>query len=422
MLAADRRQLVSALANLLDNALTYSDPGSVVRVRSEPTENGVELAVIDHGIGIPARDLERIFERFYRVDRARSRETGGTGLGLAVVRHVATNHGGDVVVSSREGEGSSFTLRLPVRRPTEGVSRLGVDPVAAEAPAAGVTSVAGGVRRPERGRVPAVAAQGASVTGPAPAAANGMRRSEQPLVLVVDDEPSFVDALAVGLAREGFGVEVASDGAQALERFGACRPDVVLLDVMLPVLSGVDVCRRLRATSRVPIIMVSARSSEIDMVVGLEIGADDYVTKPYRLRELVARIRAVLRRANGDGDEPGTEPPAPPNPPPLAERPTRRLAAAGVTVDLDRREVHVDGRPVTMARKEFELLAVLAANAGRVLTREQLIELVWGLDYVGDTKTLDVHVKRLRAKVEPDAAHPVRLLTVRGVGYKFAAA
>jgi two-component system response regulator RegX3 len=257
-------------------------------------------------------------------------------------------------------------------------------------------------------------------------------------VLVVEDEPSFADALAVGLSREGFRVEVAADGPEGLERFAAQRPDVVLLDVMLPGLSGVDVCRRLRACSRVPIIMVSARSSEIDMVVGLELGADDYVAKPYRLRELVARIRAVLRRSSPEGAEPtvgGAALPSgdvPHGPSGVGSDvgwsgsagavATRQLVAGRINVDLDRREVHVDGRPVALARKEFDLLAVLTANAGRVLTREQLIDLVWGSDYVGDTKTLDVHVKRLRGKVEDDPAHPARLLTVRGVGYKLAAA
>jgi two-component system response regulator RegX3 len=226
----------------------------------------------------------------------------------------------------------------------------------------------------------------------------------------VEDEESFADAMVVGLEREGFRAEVAEDGHEALARFDDLAPDVVLLDVMLPGLSGVDVCRELRARSRVPIIMVSARDSEIDMVVGLEVGADDYVAKPFRLRELVARVRAVLRRSGGDDlVTPGEERAAEAGP---------GLAVGGVTVDLERREATVDGRQLELPRKEFDLLAELARHAGRVVTREQLIAQVWGYDYVGDTKTLDVHVKRLRAKLEPDPGHPTRIVTVRGVGYK----
>jgi two-component system, OmpR family, response regulator RegX3 len=230
--------------------------------------------------------------------------------------------------------------------------------------------------------------------------------SGTPVVFVVEDEESFVEGLTVGLAREGFRVEVARDGQEALDRFDEVRPDVVLLDVMLPRRSGVDVCRELRRRSSVPIIMVTARTSEIDTVVGLEVGADDYVSKPYRMRELVARMRAVMRRtptadAHGEG-------PAGP-----------RRGAGDVTIDHERHEVEVRGEPVALPLKEFELLSLLVDNAGRVLTRETLIDRVWGMDYVGDTKTLDVHVKRLRSKVEPDPSNPVRIVTVRGVGYKY---
>ncbi|HEX9992971.1 MAG TPA: response regulator transcription factor [Acidimicrobiales bacterium] len=229
-----------------------------------------------------------------------------------------------------------------------------------------------------------------------------------PTVLVVEDEDSFVDALTVGLAREGFSVQVARDGQAALDAFDAVRPDLVLLDVMLPRLSGIDVCRELRKRSSVPIIMVTARTGEIDTVVGLEVGADDYVTKPYRLRELVARMRAVLRRSPGDdgeGDGDGGE----------------ALEVGDVRLDPDRHEVVIRGRPAALPLKEFELLALLLRNAGRVLTRETLIDRVWGSDYVGDTKTLDVHVKRLRAKVEDDPSAPTRIVTIRGLGYKYEA-
>ncbi len=226
------------------------------------------------------------------------------------------------------------------------------------------------------------------------------------MVLVVDDEESFVDALQVGLSREGFEVRVARDGAEALEEFASSAPDVVLLDVMLPRLSGTDVCREIRRTSQVPIIMVTAKGSEIDAVVGLEVGADDYVVKPYRLRELVARVRAVLRRAERPaGDDDRTSASA--------------VAVRDVTIDPERHVVTVRGEPVRLPLREFELLWVLMSNAGRAMTRDQLIDKVWGSDYFGDTKTLDVHVKRLRAKVESDPSNPERIVTIRGLGYKY---
>jgi two-component system, OmpR family, response regulator RegX3 len=226
-------------------------------------------------------------------------------------------------------------------------------------------------------------------------------------ILLVEDEDSFVEALTIGLTREGFRVKVARDGAQALDLFDAVQPDLVLLDVMLPKISGIDVCRELRRRSRVPIIMVTAKGSEIDTVVGLEVGADDYVTKPYRMRELVARMRAVLRRQPLDH--------------PASPATGEALVVGDVALDPDRHEVIIRGEPVRLPLKEFELLELLLANAGRVLPRDTLIDRVWGSDYVGDTKTLDVHVKRLRAKVEPDPSRPSRIVTIRGLGYKFEA-
>ena len=227
----------------------------------------------------------------------------------------------------------------------------------------------------------------------------------QPKVLVVEDEPSFVDALQVGLSREGFVVEVAADGAEALERFSVVDPDLVLLDLMLPKVSGLDVCRQIRLSSTVPIIMVTAKSSEIDTVVGLEVGADDYITKPYRVHELVARIRAQLRRVAMDT---------------AVERSADTTITVGpVTLDADEHRVTVAGEEVTLPLKEFEVLHLLLANAGRVLTREMLIDRVWGSDYVGDTKTLDVHIKRLRTKIETDPTSPERIVTIRGLGYKY---
>jgi two-component system response regulator RegX3 len=225
-------------------------------------------------------------------------------------------------------------------------------------------------------------------------------------VLVVEDEESFSDALSYMLRREGYDAVVASTGPDALAEFDRAGADIVLLDLMLPGLPGTEVCRALRSRSNVPIIMLTAKDGEIDKVVGLELGADDYVTKPYSARELVARIRAVLRRRGETGEAPSTD---------------GVLEAGPVRMDVERHVVAVDSEQVSLPLKEFDLLEYLLRNAGRVLTRGQLIDRVWGSDYVGDTKTLDVHVKRLRAKIEPDPANPKYLLTVRGLGYKLEA-
>jgi two-component system, OmpR family, response regulator RegX3 len=222
-------------------------------------------------------------------------------------------------------------------------------------------------------------------------------------VLIVEDEESLADPLAFLLRKEGFEATVVADGPTALAEFERAGADIVLLDLMLPGMSGTDVCKQLRARSSVPVIMVTARDSEIDKVVGLELGADDYVTKPYSARELIARIRAVLRRG-ADTDDAG---------------PVDGVLESGpVRMDVERHVVSVNGEPVTLPLKEFDLLEYLMRNTGRVLTRGQLIDRVWGADYVGDTKTLDVHVKRLRSKIEADPANPVHLVTVRGLGYK----
>ena len=265
-------------------------------------------------------------------------------------------------------------------------------------------------------------------------------------VLVVEDEESFVDALTVNLEREGFSVTAARDGVEALERFALDQPDLVLLDVMLPRLSGIDVCRAIRANSTVPIIMVTAKSTELDTVVGLEVGADDYVAKPYRVHELVSRMRAVLRRApsghgatrvasstvatasssaperatGADVAQPGAK--AIEN---LATTATQRsnevLQVGDVVLDIGRHECIVRDREVKLPLKEFELLEMLLSNPGRVVTRDTLIDRVWGMDYVGDTKTLDVHIKRLRSRIEQDPSKPVLITTIRGLGYRFEA-
>jgi two-component system response regulator RegX3 len=221
-------------------------------------------------------------------------------------------------------------------------------------------------------------------------------------IMVVEDEESFSEALAFMLRREGYEVEVVGDGNVAVDAFERHGADLILLDLMLPGMSGLEVCRVIRGKSSVPIIMLTAKDGEIDKVVGLEIGADDYVTKPFSSRELLARVRSVLRR-HGEPEE-------------LV---ATTLEAGPVRIDVDRHVVTVRGEALQMPLKEFDLLEMLVRNAGRVLTRAQLIDRIWGADYVGDTKTLDVHVKRLRAKVEEDPAHPVHLLTVRGLGYKY---
>jgi two-component system response regulator RegX3 len=222
-------------------------------------------------------------------------------------------------------------------------------------------------------------------------------------VLVVEDEDSYSDALAYMLRKEGYEVAVAQTGPDALSDFDRNGADIVLLDLMLPGLPGTEVCRQLRQVSNVPVIMVSAKDAEVDKVVGLELGADDYVTKPYSPRELVARIRAVLRRGHDADVAPTT------------------LESGRVRMDVERHVVSVNGDEIRLPLKEFELLEMFLRNTGRVLTRGQLIDRVWGADYVGDTKTLDVHVKRLRAKIEPDPANPRYLVTVRGLGYKYEA-
>ncbi|CAB4649250.1 unannotated protein [freshwater metagenome] len=222
-------------------------------------------------------------------------------------------------------------------------------------------------------------------------------------ILIVEDEESVLDPLELLLSKEGFTIETARDGREALEKFAKTNPDLILLDLMLPEVSGTEVCRQIRTKSQVPIIMLTAKDTEVDKVVGLELGADDYVVKPYSKAELVARIKAVLRRNNADAfvNQGGS------------------ISAGPVVIDVERHQVSINGENIALPLKEFELLEFLVRNSGRVLTRTQLIDRVWGSDYFGDTKTLDVHVKRLRAKIEKDPANPVYIQTIRGLGYKF---
>jgi len=277
--------------------------------------------------------------------------------------------------------------------------------------------------------------------------------TKEPLVLLVEDEESFVDALLSGLPREGFGVIAARDGTEAVKLFDQVHPDIVLLDLMLPKMSGIDVCKALRERSSPPIIMVTAKTTELDTVLGLEIGADDYVTKPYRLRELVARMRAVLRRSASGGeqekDQRANSPQESENsiidnnkgtgdadtsmatfaadtshqkPPPASPLSTAaQLSAGPVLVDTESHRVYVDGNEIVLPRKEFELLEIFLRNAGKVLTRDVLIDRIWGADYVGDTKTLDVHIKRLRSRLQKTPTSPAYIKTIRGIGYRFEA-
>lgn len=224
-----------------------------------------------------------------------------------------------------------------------------------------------------------------------------------PRILVVEDEPAIIEALEFGLQAEGFEVTCAADGLAGLAAFERQHPDLVILDIMLPGKPGTEVCRTIRAASQVPVIMLSAKDSEIDKVVGLELGADDYITKPFSMRELVARVRAVLRRA---GEQP-------------AEEPFASMHINQVHIDANRHEVMVRDEPIELPPKEFALLELLVRNAGRVISRDVIIEQIWGADYVGDTKTLDVHIKRIRGRIEADPKHPELIQTVRGVGYKF---
>ena len=316
----DRSLLVTALTNLVDNAINYSPAGTQVSVSRSLRDGQVQIAVTDRGVGIAPEYTERVFERFFRIDQARSRATGGTGLGLAIVKHVAANHGGTATVWSRPGTGSTFTLRLPV---LESKTDAGQD------------------ISPE----PEISPPRSTVTK----------------VLIVEDEESMADPLAFLLRREGFSTEIAANGPDALVAYDRSGADIVLLDVMLPGMSGTEVCKQLRSRGPVPVIMVTARDSEIDKVVGLELGADDYITKPYSTRELIARIRAVLRR--------GTE---------TEEAASPILQAGPVRMDIDRHVVSVHGTAAALPLKEFDLLEYLIRNAGRVLTRGQLIDRVWG--------------------------------------------
>ncbi len=381
----NRGQLAAALGNLVENAVNYSPARTRVGIAGRRVSAPGRRPHRDRGDRPGHRDiregpgphLRAVLPRGpgalarHRRDRSRPRHRQARGR--------LARRGGHGV--ERRGTG----LHL---HPASPGSRSRTRPRADRRP-----RCRGGPRR--RGP-PVRDLQRSAPSSPSPGGPSVTR------VLVVEDEESFSDALSYMLRKEGFEVAIAATGPDGLDEFERNGADLVLLDLMLPGLPGTEVCRQLRGRSNVPVIMVTAKDSEIDKVVGLEIGADDYVTKPFSSRELVARIRAVLRR-RGEPEE--VTPPA--------------LEAGPVRMDVDRHVVTVSGGKVDLPLKEFDLLEMLLRNAGRVLTRMQLIDRVWGADYVGDTKTLDVHVKRLRAKIEPDPGAPRYLVTVRGLGYKF---
>lgn len=358
--SADARRIEQVLINILDNARKFAPPGSVITLSAAARADEVRICVHDQGPGIPPAERERVFERFYQVARPGAPGVGGSGLGLAICKALVEAHGGWISIDDGPGGGTLICFGLPALAPTT---------------AANVTS---------------------SV---APRPQSGPTR-----VLAVDDDPAMRRLLESELRRAGYAVEVVVESQAALEAVAHRPPDIVLLDVMLPGIDGFALCRQLREWSSVPIIMLTARTAERDIVLGLQLGADDYVTKPFRLHELVARIEAVLRRAQ---------------PALLHEGPTR-IQIGGLCVDLTARLVTVDGAPVSLTPTEYGILACLARHAGQALTHSQILQDVWGVEYRDEHQYLWVHITHLRRKIEPDPKRPIYLLTERGVGYRLA--
>ncbi len=353
--SADARRIEQVLLNLLDNARKFAPPGSLLTVAAAAQEHAVRICVCDQGPGVPAHARERIFERFYQIEQPATRNVGGSGLGLAICKAVVEAHGGRIGVEDAPGGGAAFWFTLPA--------------VAEPAP-----------------------------LRPAPRPSNA-----QPHVLVVDDDPALRRLLEASLPDAGYRVETAVEAQSALAAVARQPPDVILLDLMLPGSDGFELCRRLREWTDVPIIMLTARAAERDMVHGLELGADDYITKPFRSGELLARMAAVLRRAR-----PEQRPEAP-----------ALIEAGAVQIDLAQRRVRVGGAPVELTPTQFQILAFLARHNGQVLTHAQILREVWGEGYDGENHYLWVHIAHLRQKLEPKARPPRLIQTVRGVGYRF---
>jgi DNA-binding response OmpR family regulator len=362
LIFVDPRRIEQVLLNLLDNARKFSPPGSLITIRARPAGEEVLLSVSDEGPGIPPAERERVFERFYQVDRPGRRPASGTGLGLTICRALVAAHGGRIWVDAAPGGGTTVYLTLPMATAVE----------------------------------PTVLPTGASDLV--------RRRTDTLDVLVVDDDPALRRLLERSLSEAGYRVETVAEPESALEAVSHRPPDLILLDLMLPGMDGFTLCQRLREWTRAPIVFLTVRASEKDIVTGLQIGADDYVTKPFRMSELLARIEAVLRRAQPEATADG---PA-------------CVTVGGLRVDLAQRQVTVEGCEVSLTPTEYRLLAFLIRHAGRVLTHEQILQAVWGPEYHQENHYLWAHITHLRQKIEVDSKRPRYLLTERGVGYRLA--
>jgi two-component system KDP operon response regulator KdpE len=346
---------------LQDNARNFSPPGGEITVRAEQQAGAVAISVADQGPGIPAAERERVFERFYQLDQPTTRNVGGSGLGLAICKAIVEAHGGQIAVDQAPGGGARFRFTLPAMPADQPAPEPAARPLVQ--PHAGATRV-----------------------------------------LVVDDDPALRRLLEASLPDAGYQVETAVESQAALEAAIQRAPDVILLDVMLPGVDGFSLCRQLREWSSAPIIMLTARAAEKDVVLGLQLGADDYVTKPFRPNELVARIEAVLRRAQ---------------PASVAGGPSL-IHIGALEIDLAQRHVAVDGAPVELTPIEYQILAYLARHAGQALTHRQILSEVWGEEYGDENHYLWVHIAHLRQKIEPNSRRPRYIVTERGVGYRLA--
>jgi DNA-binding response OmpR family regulator/signal transduction histidine kinase len=362
LVSADGRRIEQVLFNLLDNARKFAPPASTITVRAEQTDGTVVISVADQGPGIPAAERERVFERFYQLEQPTTRNIGGSGLGLAICKAIVEAHGGWIGVSAAPGGGASFAFALPAMPSGETTER---------------------------------------VAGPQQLVQPRSGRTE---VLVVDDDPALRRLLETSLPDAGYRVRAAIEGQAALEAVVQQPPDLILLDIMLPGADGFTLCKQLREWTSVPIIMLTARAAEKDVVLGLQLGADDYVTKPFRASELIARMEAVLRRAQSD---------AAPDGPSL-------IQVDGLAIDLAQRRVTVDGAEVELTPIEYQILTYLARHAGQVLTHSQILKEVWGEAYSGENHYLWVHIAHLRQKLEPKSKRSRYILTERGVGYRLA--